>query len=699
MKGKLFTMIVVLAVVFMIGCTQPLVVEPSVKLTDSSLETSQELKKFSSVDELKKYLDDNMEGVFDGYAKNVFARSGGIAIDSMDMAVAESAPMEAVAGDYSETNVQVVGVDEADFVKNDGKYIYTLTGDVLVIVDAFPADDAEIVSKTLLDGRPVNMFVNGDRLVVFSVTDDEVFVIPEYDYFPQPRYTQKTHAYVYDISDKEDPELVNDFNVNGNYFQARMIGDYVYFIAKDSVYYFNNLIDVPVLRNFDESIVSPEIFYFDNPEQNFVFHTVAAFDVNDDSLNAETYMMGHSNTLYVSTENIYISYQKNPSHLFYRQKNEDRFYKVVLPLLPSDVQLKIKAVDDWDEISSILEDMYNTMEDKEKSRLIEEIEEKVSEYELKLEIERRKSIIHKIGIDNGRLSYNGKGEVPGRLLNQFSLDEHDGNLRVATTTEIWTRFDTIRHNNVYVLDEDMDTIGELEEIAPGESIFSTRFIGDRLYMVTFERVDPFFVIDLSNPRKPAILGELKIPGFSDYLHPYDEDHIIGIGKETKENQWGGISTKGVKLALFDVSDVSHPKEVDKIEIGTSGSDSEALNEHKAFLFDKKKNLLVIPLREVKGEREYDRLTGYRQRVWQGAYVFSLTPEDGFDVKGKISHNEGFEEDRWYWGSPYAVKRSLYMDDVLYTISHKKIMMHDLEDIDEINEVDLPYKRDKYYPVW
>jgi len=158
---------------------------------------------------------------------------------------------------------------------------------------------------------------------------------------------------------------------------------------------------------------------------------------------------------------------------------------------------------------------------------------------------------------------------------------------------------------------------------------------------------------------------------------------------------------GVKLSLFDVSDVKNPKQVDSIQIGDPGSDSEALRDHKAFLFDKEKNLLVIPLREVKGKRYYDSRFGYRQRVWQGAYVFGITPKDGFEIKGKIAHSEGEEDYGYYWGSPNAVRRSLYMDDVLYTISPSFIKANDLGDLDkELGEVELPFSKRGYppYPV-
>ncbi len=713
---------------FVIGCQNPQVVpldsqdssgqkdtgagqvkEP-VEITPvpKELESSQELKKFTSTEDIKAYLDENrmQNAVFFGLGSELARsfRDDTVAFDGVavqEAAVSAPAAQKSAGGasDFSTTNIQVENVDEADFVKNDGKYVYVLSQDKLVIVDAFPADDAQILSETEIEGRPSQLFINGDRLVVFSVADEETYAIPEYDFVPQLRYTQRTHAYVYDIRDREKPLLVNDFNVDGQFFQARMIGDIVYFIAKENVYYYNNVVDLPVVFEGDTRIASPEVFYFDNPEQNFVFHTIAAFDVNSNEINAQSYMMGHSNTLFVSENAIYIAYQKNFPYAYRQYDNKERFFEVVYPLLPLDAQQLIEKEDSWEDISSVLEDAYNAMDEKEKSVLLEKISNAAQEYDMKREIDRRKTVIHKIAIDGSELEYVAKGEVSGHLLNQFSLDEFENNLRVATTTNVWTRFENQQFSNVFVLDDSMKQIGALEGIAPDERIYSTRFIGERLYMVTFKRIDPFFVIDLSSPSEPTILGELKIPGFSDYLHPYDENHIIGIGKETEGNQWGGISVKGVKLALFDVSDVSNPRQVDKFEIGSSGTDSEALREHKAFLFDREKNLLVLPIREVKGQRVFDSLRGYyRQNIWQGAYVLGID-ENGFSLRGKVSHNEGNEDSRHYWGSPYAVRRSLYMDDVLYTVSSRKILMNDLDDLDTVNSVDLPFKKEQYYPIW
>jgi uncharacterized secreted protein with C-terminal beta-propeller domain len=243
--------------------------------------------------------------------------------------------------------------------------------------------------------------------------------------------------------------------------------------------------------------------------------------------------------MYVSDDNIYLTYQKNFPYYYYETHGKDRFFKIIVPLLPNDVQAQIKSIESsdlnldekWVKISDLLQNTYNTMPEAEKTKLFDTIQKSLEEYETKIQQDTRKTVIHKIAIDNGSLKYIAKGEVPGYLLNQFSMDESGNKFRIATTSEFYTPQRTVLYNNVYVLDEALNTVGSLEKVAPDESIYSTRFIGDKLYMVTFQRIDPFFVIDLSEDT-PKVLGALKIPGYSSYLHPYDENHIIGIGKET-----------------------------------------------------------------------------------------------------------------------------------------------------------------------
>jgi uncharacterized secreted protein with C-terminal beta-propeller domain len=296
------------------------------------------------------------------------------------------------------------------------------------------------------------------------------------------------------------------------------------------------------------------------------------------------------------------------------------------------------------------------------------------------------TILHRIQLNDGVIQHANDGLVPGNVLNQFSMDENEGYFRIATTS----RSNSLL-NNLYVLNMKLEVVGKIEGIAPGESIHSARFMGDTCYLVTFKKTDPFFVIDVSNPYEPKILGELKIPGYSDYLHPYDENDIIGVGKETVEAEGGNFAWyQGLKIALFDVSTVSRPVQLGKYEIGDRGTDSPILQDHKAFLFDKQKNLLVIPasIAEI-NESRYPRgilPNTYGELVWQGACVFaiSLDSEEKIMLRGTISH---IEDGNLYNYSRYIV-RAFYIEDVLYTISESSMKMNSLVDLTEIKELSL-----------
>ncbi|MCK5628839.1 beta-propeller domain-containing protein, partial [Candidatus Bathyarchaeota archaeon] len=288
--------------------------------------------------------------------------------------------------------------------------------------------------------------------------------------------------------------------------------------------------------------------------------------------------------------------------------------------------------------------------------------------------------IHRIRIDEGGFAFEAEGKVPGYVLNQFSMDENNEYFRLATNS----RTNGIQQNNVYVLNMNLSLVGKLENLAVGEDLHSARFMGDKCYLVTFETVDPLFVIDLSQPNDPKVLGELKIPGYSDYLHPYDENHLIGVGKETVEaieTDWAWY--QGVKLSLFDVSNVNDPKQLDTYVIGDRGTDSPILWDHKAFLFDKPKNLLVIPvtLAEIDKTVYPPDPRNYGTFVWQGAYVFGLTTGDGFVLRGTITHVERDLHDSNYW-----INRALYIGNVLYTVSNQKVVLNNLTDLSPILEV-------------
>jgi uncharacterized secreted protein with C-terminal beta-propeller domain len=294
--------------------------------------------------------------------------------------------------------------------------------------------------------------------------------------------------------------------------------------------------------------------------------------------------------------------------------------------------------------------------------------------------------IYRVHIASSNVTWEATGSVQGHVLNQFSMDEYNNHFRIVTTS--WTNGAT--QTNLYVLDMNLSMVGKLENLASGENFHSARFMGERCYFVTFKKVDPLFAVDLSEPATPRVLGQLKIPGYSDYLHPYDETHIIGIGKETVEAEEGNFAWyQGVKISLFDVSDISNPRQMANYTIGDRGTDSPVLQDHKAFLFDRSKNLLVIPVLVAEiDEASYGGQipsNAYGTPVWQGAYVFNITLTDGLVLRGTVTHNEG----PYTWNSGYDVKRALYVENTLYTVSDKKVKMNSLENMTLLNEVTLP----------
>lgn len=665
-------------------------------------EGTQELKKFSSYDEIQNYLQ-TAERENSQFA---YPTHGGIVVERLalqksainpapDVTQKEPIPQmpEYTNGgkpDYSVTNIQVKNVDEPDFIKNDDKYAYIVSGDKLTIIEAHPAESAKIILKIGLDipqGQSLqNIFLNKDSLVIFYQDYKETDYIPEYNFAPTKIYSNLTHIVIMDVSNKEKPHIVKDYSVNGYYNNARMINDIVYLVTTHDANH--RLLVVPQIREASTIVATPDVFYFDNPESYYNFNTVSAINISENTINSETFMMGGSGTIYVSEENLYITYQKNLPYRYYQNQERDRFFDVIVPLLPQDTQQKIKIITQdpklsdhqkWNQVSELLQETYNKMSSSEKAKLFEKIQNAINEYDLKIQQDTLRTVIHKIALNKGSMKYLAKSEVPGRLLNQFSMDESGNRFRIATTSEYYG-YKTVLYNNVFVLDENLNLVGKLEKIAPDESIYSTRFMGDRLYMVTFQRIDPFFVIDLSTDT-PKILGELKIPGFSNYLHPYDQNHIIGIGKETKENQWGGVQTGGVKIALFDVTNVANPTVIDVETIGKQGTESEVLSDHKALLFDKEKRIFSIPIwiygdSQVSPDGKY-----FEPKTWRGFYVYDVDAS-GFSLKGTVAHSNNTSYDYGY-GS-----RSFYIDDILYTVSSNLIKMNNVEDLHEINQLKL-----------
>jgi uncharacterized secreted protein with C-terminal beta-propeller domain len=294
--------------------------------------------------------------------------------------------------------------------------------------------------------------------------------------------------------------------------------------------------------------------------------------------------------------------------------------------------------------------------------------------------------IYRIHLQASNMTIEASGKIPGQEHNQYSMDEYGDYFRIQTQT--WS--DGVSKTNVYVLDMNLSIVGNLSNIAVGENFHSARFMGNRCYLVTFQNTDPLFVINLTDPTSPTILGNLTIPGYSDYLHPYDETHLIGVGKNTVEAEEGNFAWyQGIKISLFDVSNVTNPVQEASYVIGDRGSDTPVLTDPKAFLFDKSRNLLVIPVMVAKiDESKYPSpvpSSAYGDPVWQGAYVFDISLYHDLVSEGNITHldNGASINDQGYW-----VTRSLYIEDVLYTVSDRMIKMNRLDDMSLIGQVPL-----------
>jgi inhibitor of cysteine peptidase len=541
---------------------------------------------------------------------------------------------------FSPTNNQVAGVDEADTTKTDGTYIYTATndyeaGNYITIVKADPSDP-KVVSKIRFENNTylAGMFLSSDSTILVVIGSQyQIYALGAGDAREPsigistiyPLYNEiKTFVNIYDISNKVNPTLSSNFTLSGSYFNSRMIGDYIYTIVSQSAYIYQNAVSLPTVfaKTGQTETMATDIYYSDGANYNFTennYFTFTSFyglNLKDSSaeLTNMTILMGGASTMYVSLNNIYVTY---PSW--------------------SDGQF---------------------------------------------------TSIYRVSIDNGKFTFQAKGAVTGNVLNQYSMDEFNDYFRLATTN--WK--DTTQ-NVVYVLDMNLNAVGMLElkgEVR--ETLQSARFIGNRAYIVTFEQKDPFFVLDMSNPTSPKVAGELKIPGYSSYLHPYDENHIIGLGMENST----------VKLSLFDVTKVNAPVEMAKFIVDGDYSYSQALYDPKAFLFDKAKELLVIPVSimhygvvdggGIVPPKAADNVSSSpsiaQGGYWDGAYVFKLTVAGGFEFRGEITHQNNATQQYWYGDYNLMINRALYINNTLYTISNAEIKLNNLTDLTQMAEIKL-----------
>jgi uncharacterized secreted protein with C-terminal beta-propeller domain len=598
---------------------------------------------------------------------------------------AAAAPAAKQKADFSATNTQVEGVDEADIVKTDGTYIYHVNGRRVVITQAVPAAGMNVSSVIEFADEtfhPNEIYADGRYLIVVGTSYYAPIMesAPAVQEFAQPALTKKllptrhdpvVRAIVYDVSDKSSPKKVREAELDGSYVASRKIGSSLYLITNKYAG-FSYILRTDktsgdaseaetAAPKFKDSILSdeaipidyPVIRYFPgSPEAAYMLVAGLNLDRPDQPINVSAYL-GSGQHIYASESNLYAAVTK------YAPVFADPSTQEVSPD-NAGTSLERKA---------LLPRRYT-----------------------------QKTAIYKFRLEQGTTKFVAEGEVPGTVLNQFSMDEFNGIFRIATTTsadpDSGRRQQT---NNLYTLDEGLKPLGKLEGIAPDERIYSVRYMGNRAYMVTFKNVDPLFAIDLSNPAAPSVLGALKIPGYSDYLHPYSENLLIGFGKDTEEVPVKGGApgqtvalVKGMKLSLFDVSDVSNPIELHKEIIGDRGTDSELLHNHKALMFSREHALLAFPV-TVMGTAQSSDQSAFADTSFQfqGAYVYRIDPQSGFDLKARITHltkEDQLKSGMRGYAYNHHVERILYIGDTLYTLSPGKIKANSLATFEEIGSL-------------
>lgn len=550
-----------------------------------------------------------------------------------------SIPPEFVA-----TNTQIFGIDEADIVKTDGKYIYSIAFGTVVITDIQNPNDPKVVHTIDMDYEvePVGLLVKNNRLVIIATSYNTLYKSAGISYeemiYPANNNSQ-VNIYVYDITDHSSIELLNLFSFDSTYQTARMIDNNIYIIGSYYIYIQDNVYKSNIEellpryytssdndKNDIESTLMSEcnqISYFG--ENGNSMTTVVALDINNSSEYTTKVLLGSGQTVYVSESNIYLS-----THVYNDSADQDNcptLYYYLGLCSPSTVDSLFEPA---------------------------------------------KTEIFRISLNGLNLDFGAAGVVGGTLLNQFSLDEYDGYLRVATSEN-----NTFSTSSIYVLKaDDMGLAGSLEGLAPTERIYSARFINDRVYLVTYRNIDPLFVIDLSDPSNPGVLGELKIPGFSQYLHPYKDNYIIGFGYDAVEI--GGVSfQEGLKIALFDVTDPGQPTEVNHIIIGGRWSNSSIFQDHKALLFDPLNDMLVIP---VDLTNEYLEDNYYYEIEFSGFIVLSLDTESGIAETGRINSSDSYYH--YYNSNP----RALRIGENLFTVKSNSLQVYRIDDLKKLTEI-------------
>jgi len=615
------------------------------------------VKKFLSEEEFKNYLKNASEYSYYGagsFSDRRTLMKEGMTIASPMANEVTGATGGSAQGRFSETNVQVAGIDEPDIVKTDGKEIYfsregyyywdqfdfETTRMIMPpqrnggtsLIKAFPLADLALDVKIDKNGQ---LLLNKNVLVIFN----------------------GEKIYGYNVSDPKNPK--EKWNVEldeQNYvIGARLYNGKIYLTTKERVDYDHPCLLEPLAVNGKPLAINCLNIY--HPVTDMPADVIfTAFVINPESGNVEKNVAfvgsSESSVFYMSESAIYITYPFYQdlvkfTYNFFNEKGKDLIPASTLNKIKNLISYDISPTSKMTELGIITDKFLNSLDNDERLKIENEFQNRMADYYKANIRELQGTGLVKIGLDKFEVSANGS--VPGTLLNQFSLDEYKGNLRVATTIGegYFGMFNGISGgretvNDVYVLDKNLNITGSVKDLGIQEKIYSVRFLEDKGYVVTFRETDPFYVLDLSVPNKPELVGELKIPGYSAYLHPITEDKILGIGKEGSQ----------VKISLFDVANPKTPTEKSKYVLNEYWS--EILNNHHAFLMDAKHEVFFLP-----GS--------------QGGYIFSYKGDQLKLVKAV---------------SNISAKRAIYINDYLYIIGDSQIIILNENDWAKVNKLDL-----------
>ena len=545
--------------------------------------------------------------------------------------------------DYSETNTQVQGVDEADIVKTDGNWIYALYDGKLKIYSAAGGDSALVsvtqagsesnrdywIDEIVFDEPEKSwsgsyksaeeMFVLGDTVMVIANCNEYASGYVKGDWFDENR------SYVsvdfYDVSDRSNPVFAGSAGQDGYYMTSRLMDGKLYLVTNRYIYTWNEYDEenpseyVPMLYRGGETFeVAVDRICWPESTTDSSYTVVARYSPDARDLEDSLSVLGAGSTVYMSRNYLYLA--------------DSRYFE--------------EARNEWDE------SVYH-----------------VTEY-----MSGNRTELLKLSV-TGAIAIEETGSVDGNLLNQFSMDEYGDTFRVVTTCwnssyQIWedaehgfTNYKYLESgqtNGLYVFDSSMNLTGAVTSLAEGEQVYSVRFDGTVGYFVTFRQVDPLFAVDLSDPANPTVMSALKIPGFSRYLHPWSAGLLLGIGQDADEETG---RTGGMKLSMFDTSNPYDVSERDKYILDDKYY-SEALYNHKAILAAPNKGLIGFP-------------------TDNGYVLFRYEEGSGFSLMDEVK----FESD-WYWDWN---SRGLYVGDNIYIVSSTMLTVLDMNTCDLLVRVD------------